>query len=116
MASTKSAKKTDKQAKFAVIMTGGKQYQVSVGDAISVEKLNSVAGDKVKFDKVMLVDDGSTTQIGAPYLVGAVVEASVISEKKGKKVVGATYKAKSNRRKKYGHRQILATVKIDKIS
>ncbi|HEY4504801.1 MAG TPA: 50S ribosomal protein L21 [Candidatus Paceibacterota bacterium] len=106
----------EKQAKFAVILTGGKQYQVSEGDTISVEKLGTPAGKKVTFDKVMLVDDGNTTQIGTPYLAGATVVASVVSEKKSKKVLGATYKAKSNRRKKYGHRQILATVKIEKIS
>ena len=103
-------------AKFAVIQTGGKQYRVSEGDSISVEKLGVPAGDKVTFDKVLLVDDGSTTQIGVPYLDGASVDGEVVSEKKGKKVVGAKYKAKSNRRTKYGHRQILANVKIISIS
>ncbi len=107
---------TEKQTKFAVIMTGGKQYQVAEGDTISVEKLGVAEGDSVVFDKVMLVEDGSTTQIGAPFLEGASVEAKVISEKKGKKVVGANYKAKSNRRTKYGHRQTLTKVSIGKIS
>lgn len=108
--------KLDRWARFAVIATGGKQYRVSEGDKISVEKLGSVAGNKIIFDKVMLVDDGHTTQIGTPYLNNVAVEAFVISEKKGKKVVGATYKAKSNRRKKYGHRQTLTTLRIEKIN
>jgi large subunit ribosomal protein L21 len=107
---------SEKQAKFAVIMTGGKQYQVSEGDVLNVERLGMTEGENIKFDKVMLVDDGSTTQIGTPFLEGAVVEASVISEVKARKVVGATYKAKSNRRKKYGHRQSLTKIKIEKIA
>ena len=102
--------------KFAVIHTGGKQYQVSAGDTIVVEKLNIAAGEKVTFDKVLMVDDGSTTQIGAPYLDGAKVMGEIISEKRGKRVLGMKYKAKSNRQTKYGHRQTMATVKIVSIS
>lgn len=106
---------TVKQPKFAVIATGGKQYRVSEGDTISVEKLGSLAGEAVNFDKVLLVDDGSTTQIGAPYLDGASVEGTVVVEKKDKKVLGMKYKAKSNYRIKYGHRQIKTEVKITSI-
>ena len=103
--------------KYAVIQTGGKQYRVSEGDTIVVEKLSSLLspikeGDKVIFDKVLLTDDGTATQVGAPYLVGATVEGSLVSEKKGKKVLGMKYKAKSNYRVKYGHRQVEAKVKI----
>jgi len=109
-------------AKYAVIQTGGKQYHVSEGDTIFVEKFSrqssgqvGAEGEKVTFDKVLLTDDGSITQIGAPYLEGASVEGMLISEKKGKKVLGVKYKAKSNRRTKYGHRQIQARVKITAI-
>ena len=103
--------------KFAVIQTGGKQYKISEGDTIIVEKLSSFAnqikeGDKVSFDNVLLIDDNNTTQIGTPYLDGRVVECVLVSEKKGKKVMGMKYKAKSNRSTKYGHRQIHAKVKI----
>ena len=103
--------------KFAVIQTGGKQYKISEGDTVIIEKLSSFAnqikeGDKVSFDKVLLIDDNNITQIGTPYLDGRVVEGVLVSEKKGKKVEGVKYKAKSNRRVKYGHRQIHAKVKI----
>ncbi len=106
--------------KYAVILTGGKQYQVSEGDTVTIEKLSKTGavvaeGDKVTFDKVLLVDDGSTTQIGAPYLDGALVTGTLVSEKKGKKVLGMKYKAKSNRHTKYGHRQVEAKVKITSI-
>ncbi len=106
---------TAKQAKFAVIATGGKQYRVSEGDTISVEKLGLKVGGKVTFDKIIMVDDGSTTQIGAPYLAGATVTGELLSEKKGDKVLGMKYKAKSNYKVKYGHRQIKAEVKITAI-
>lgn len=99
-------------AKFAVIHTGGKQYQVAEGDTIKVEKLGLEAGKKVTFDKVILVDDANTTQVGAPYLEGAKVTGEVVSEKRGARVLGMKYKAKSNRRTKYGHRQTMTTVKI----
>ena len=101
--------------KFAVIQTGGKQYRVREGEIFEIEKLGKPVGDKVTFDKVLMLEDGTTTQIGTPYLEGVKVEASVVSEKKGKKVLGVRYKAKSNRRTKYGHRQIMTKVKIEKI-
>lgn len=106
--------------KFAVIQTGGKQYRVSEGETIYVEKLSSLInpikdGDTVIFDQVLLTDDGANVQIGVPYLTGAKIEGVLVSEKKGKKVMGIKYKAKSNYRVKYGHRQIQAKVKISKI-
>ena len=102
-------------SKYAVIATGGKQYRVSVGDTILVERLPKSEG-KIIIDKVLLVDDGNTAQIGTPYLVGAKVTADLLSEKKTKKVSGVNYKAKSNRRTKYGHRQILTQIKITDIT
>lgn len=102
---------------FAVIETGGKQYKVSAGDTIRVEKLSGAhkAGDKVVFDKVLLVDDGKNTTIGTPYISGAAVEATFEAEGRGKKVLVMKYKAKSNYMKRNGHRQPYAEVKISKI-
>jgi len=102
---------------FAVIHTGGKQYKVSVGDSIKIEKLKGdfTAGDKVVFDKVLLVDNGSDTSIGSPYIDGAKVEA--IFEKSGRapKVTVIRYKQKSRYFKKNGHKQPYVQVKISAI-
>ncbi len=102
---------------FAVIKTGGKQYKVSKGDSIKVEKLSDSAkiGDKISFDSVLLVDNGKDTTIGAPFIKGAKVEATI--EKIGKlpTVTVIHYKQKSRYFKKNGHRQPYFQVKIDSI-
>lgn len=100
--------------KFAVIETGGKQYKVASGDTIVIEKLagNYNEGDKVVFDKVLLVEDEKGTKIGAPYLEGETVEGTLAEEGKGKKVSVIRYKRKVRYRKKYGHRQPYAKVTI----
>ncbi len=107
----------EKSAEFAVIETGGKQYMVSVGDVLEVELLGKDLkdGDKVEFDKVLMVDNGSDTTIGEPYIKGAKVKATFQGEKKGKKIVIVRYKAKSNRDRKIGHRQKYSQVKIDSL-
>lgn len=113
--------KVEKVAKesgtFAVIETGGKQYRVWEGDTIRVEKLqNSKEGEKVTFDKVLLVDDGNgVTDIGTPYISGAKVLGSVVEVGRGQKVVVIKYKQKSRYFKKNGHRQPFTKVKIEKI-
>ena len=73
---------------FAIIQTGGKQYKVAEGDVISIEKLPEAdkKGGKVVFDKVLLLDDGTKTEVGTPYISGAKIEASVEEEGRGKKV------------------------------
>ena len=102
---------------FAVIKTGGKQYKVSKGTSITIEKLSDTAkvGDKVAFDEVLLVDDGKNTTIGMPFIKGAKVEATI--EKMGKlpTVTVMHYKQKSRYFKKNGHRQPYVQVKIDTI-
>lgn len=110
------AKKADNN-EFAVIETGGKQYMVSVGDVVDVELLagDLKEGDKVEFDKVLLVDDGKDATIGTPYINGAKVVATFEKESKGKKLTIVRYKAKSNRDRRIGHRQHYARVKIDSI-
>ncbi len=102
---------------FAVIKTGGKQYKVSKGDSIKIEKLSddAKAGDKVTFDKVLLVDNGSDTTIGTPYISGAKVEATIEEIGKLPTVTVIHYKQKSRYFKKNGHRQPYFQVKIDSI-
>ena len=102
---------------FAVIQTGGKQYKVSKGDSLKIEKLSDTAkvGDKVVFEEVLLVDNGKDTTIGTPYISGAKVEATV--EKIGKlpTITVIHYKQKSRYFKKNGHRQPYFQVKISNI-
>ncbi len=99
---------------YAVIATGGKQYKVSEGDVIRVEKLGVNVGESYTFDQVLIVNDGEM-KIGNPTVEGAVVKASVVSEGRDKKVIVYRYKRKSGYHKKNGHRQSYTEVKIDKI-
>ena len=103
---------------FAVIQTGGKQYTVSKGDVISIEKLSDTQkeGDKVVFDKVLLVDDGKDTTIGTPFIPKASVKATVTTIGRLAKVTVVHYKQKSRYFKKNGHRQPFVQVKIDSLS
>lgn len=102
----------------AVIKTGGKQFVVSKGDKITIEKLpgEHKKGDSVVFDTVLMVDDGKDTTIGTPAIKGASVAATVLSVGKAKKVEVVKYKAKSRYLKRRGHRQPFVKVQIDKIS
>ena len=100
---------------YAVIATGGKQYKVSEGDIIRVEKLGAEADEKVTFDNVLLVSD-SDVKVGNPTVAGANVEATVLSNGRAKKVIVYKYKRKSGYHKKNGHRQAYTEVKIDKIN
>lgn len=101
--------------KYAVIAACGKQYKVSEGDVIKVEKLGAADGETVTFDKVLLVSDGETV-IGNPTIAGASVTASVVCEGKDKKVVVYKYKRKTGYHKKNGHRQLFTKVKIESIN
>jgi large subunit ribosomal protein L21 len=100
----------------AIIVTGGKQYTVSEGDVLFVEKLGVEAEETVKFDTVLAVLDGENTKIGAPVVEGAVVEAKVVKNGKGKKIHVLRYKAKKGEKKKIGHRQPYTKVEITKIA
>ena len=100
---------------YAVIATGGKQYKVSEGDVIRVEKLGAEADEKVTFDQVLLVSD-SDVKVGNPTVADASVEATVLSNGKAKKVIVYKYKRKTGYHKKNGHRQAYTEVKIDKIN
>lgn len=100
---------------YAIIATGGKQYKVSEGDIINVEKLGAAAGETVTFDQVLAVNNGSLV-VGAPTVANATVTASVVKEGKGKKIIVYKYKRKTGYHKKNGHRQLFTQVKIDKIN
>ncbi|KRN32472.1 50S ribosomal protein L21 [Weissella halotolerans] len=99
-------------AAYAIIETGGKQYKVTPGDVIYVEKLENAEGDKVVFDKVVFADG----KIGAPYVEGASVSGTVQKQGKQKKVVTFKYKPKKGSHSKQGHRQPYTKVVIDAIA
>ena len=101
---------------YAVIETGGKQYKVTEGDVIFVEKLDVEAGAEVSFDKVLLVGEGNDVKVGAPVVDGATVSGKVIKNDKAKKVVVYKYKPKKGYHKKHGHRQPYTKVEISKIN
>ena len=100
----------------AIIETGGKQYKVAEGDTIFVGKLPNEAGDAIVFDKVLAVIDGETVTFGTPVVEGAKVDASVVKNGKGKKVLVFKYKPKKGYHKRQGHRQPYTKVTIGKIS
>ncbi len=99
---------------YAIIETGGKQYKVSEGDEIKVEKLEANVGDSVTFDKVVAVSDGSLKVAGD--VAGSSVKATVLDQGRGRKVIVYKYKAKSGYHKKNGHRQPFTKVRIDSIN
>ena len=112
----KNKKTTTENSEFAVIETGGKQYMVSVGDVLEVELLGELKeGDAVVFDKVLMVDNGSDTTIGMPYIDGAKVKATYQKLTKGPKITIVRYQQKSNRDRRIGHRQKYAQVKIESL-
>jgi large subunit ribosomal protein L21 len=100
---------------YAIIQTGGKQYRVSEGDVVSIEKLTAAEGEEVVFDQVLTVVSDSDIKIGKPVVEGAKVTAKVVEHGKGKKILIFKYKAKSNYRKRQGHRQPYTKVEISKI-
>ena len=106
---------------FAVIQTGGKQYIVKPGDIIKIEKLSGYddkrpeKGAIILFNEVLLVDDGSSTTVGTPFISGASVVATLIEEGRSKKVITQKYKPKTRYRKRTGHRQPYSSVKIESI-
>ena len=100
----------------AIIETGGKQYKVAEGDTLFIEKLPVEAGEAVTFDKVLAVIDGENVTVGTPVVEGAKVDASVVKNGKGKKIIVFKYKPKKGYRRKQGHRQPYTKVTIGKIS
>ena len=99
----------------AIIVTGGKQYKVSEGDTLFIEKLPVEAGDNVTFDQVLAIVDGEKATFGAPVVEGAKVEASVVKNGKGKKIRVLKYKPKRGYKRTQGHRQPYTKVTVSKI-
>jgi large subunit ribosomal protein L21 len=101
---------------YAVIQTGGKQYRVSEGDVIDVEKLAADEGADVEFDRVLMVGEGEDVKLGTPYLDGGKVTATVESQFRGDKIRIIKFKRRKHYRKQQGHRQYLTKVRITGIS
>ena len=100
---------------FAVVEINKKQYLVEKGDTLEVQRIKDQK-DKAVFDKVLLLSDGKKVKIGTPYVDKAKVEAQIVEEKKGKKVIVYKYKRRKKYRIKRGHRQIYTTIKITRIA
>lgn len=100
---------------YAIVETGGKQYKVTEGDIIRVEKLAAEAGEKVELDKVLVLGEGADIKVGTPYIEGAKVVGEIVENGKGQKVIIFKYKAKKDYRKKQGHRQPYTMIKIESL-
>ncbi len=101
---------------YAVILTGGKQYRVKEGDVFSVEKLGLAPGRKAQFDRVLLIEDGETIQVGTPYLDNAMVLGLILENFRDEKVIVFKKKRRKQFRRTRGHRQQLTKVRITKIA
>ncbi|MEK9154745.1 MAG: 50S ribosomal protein L21 [Patescibacteria group bacterium] len=101
---------------FIIIETGGKQYKVSPGQKIKIEKIDGEEGASVIFDKVLLIADKENVKIGAPYVNGAKAEAKILKQARDKKKIVFRYHSKTRYRKKKGHRQHYTEAEIVKIS
>jgi large subunit ribosomal protein L21 len=100
---------------YAIIQTGGKQYKVTEGEMVKVEKLEAEAGDKVVLDQVLMIKDDNGTKVGNPLVEGAKITAAVLEQGRGKKITVYKYKRRKNERKKQGHRQAYTRLLIEKI-
>jgi large subunit ribosomal protein L21 len=101
---------------YAVVSTGGKQYRVKEGDILRIEKVPGAVGDSFSFDRVLLVSNGEQLTIGEPTVPNAMVNARIVRQGKGKKVLVFKYKRRKRYRKKQGHRQPFTEVQVDNIS
>lgn len=101
---------------YAVIKSGGRQYRVSQGEKLRVEKLNGNKGDKVSISEVLLVGEGADIKIGQPTVSGAKVEATIVAQDRGKKLIVFKFRRRKNYRRKQGHRQPYTELLIDSIT
>ena len=100
---------------YAIVETGGKQYKVSQGDTILVEKLEVEKGSSLNLEKVLLMNDGGKVQIGTPYLTGSKIVCEVLGDTKGEKAISFKYRRRKGYRKKIGHRQKLTCLKVKEL-
>lgn len=105
-----------KKDRFAIIRTGGKQYRVETDDVIDVELLGTEVGNKVTFDEVLFIGEGSSPKIGDPIVKGASVKGEIIDESAGPKVSSMKYKPRQRQIRRFGHRQHYSRVKITDIT
>ncbi|MFK5892452.1 MAG: 50S ribosomal protein L21 [Pseudomonadota bacterium] len=101
---------------YAVIKTGGKQYKVSEGETLKIEKLNAEAGTSIDLNEVLMVADGDDVKIGTPFLDGGKVSATIESHGRHKKIRIIKFKRRKHYRRQMGHRQDFTEIKIEKIS
>jgi large subunit ribosomal protein L21 len=101
---------------YAIVATGGKQYRVKEGEKLRVEKLSAEAGDTVELDKVLMVGEGDDVKIGAPYLEGAKVTATVAANGRADKVKIIKFRRRKHHRKQMGHRQSYTEIEITGIT
>lgn len=102
---------------YAIMATGGKQYKVKIDDVIEIERLEGEAGDKITFDEVLAVgEEGGELKVGTPKLENAAVEAEVVDQLRGPKLIAFKMKRRKGYRRKVGHRQELTSVKISAIN
>ena len=100
---------------YAIIKTGGKQYRISPGDVLRVERLPGERGDEVILDQVLLVTDGDAVRVGQPLVPNATVRTEILRQGKGKKVLIFKKKRRKNYRRKQGHRQLFTALQIQEI-
>ncbi|HHW18245.1 MAG TPA: 50S ribosomal protein L21 [Firmicutes bacterium] len=100
---------------YAILETGGKQYRVSPGSTLRIEKIDGQRGDTCTFEKVLAISTDGSLKVGNPYVEGARVRGTIVRQGKARKILVFKYKAKSNYRRRYGHRQHFTEVRIDSI-
>jgi large subunit ribosomal protein L21 len=101
---------------YAVIATGGKQYRITEGQLVRIEKLAGAAGDKVVFDQVLMVGAGADSKVGTPTVAKATVEAEITGQGRARKIVVFKFKRRKNERRKHGHRQPFTQLRITRIN
>jgi large subunit ribosomal protein L21 len=101
--------------KYAIVEDGGKQYRAVIGESIEVDRYPLEVGEEIDMDKVLLISDGENVKVGTPFIKGAKIQATVLAQVKGPKVVIFRYKPKERIRTKTGHRQQYTKVRIDAI-
>jgi large subunit ribosomal protein L21 len=101
---------------YAILETGGRQYRVSTGDKLEIERLTTEAGKEITFDRVLMVNNDGSVRVGTPTVAGATVTADVVEHKRGDKVIVFKFKRRKGYHKKQGHRQELTVVQIKSIN
>ncbi len=101
---------------YAVIITGGKQYRVTPGETLKIEKLEQAEGATVEFDRVLMVADGADVKLGTPYLTGGKVSATIMSHGRHKKIHIIKFRRRKHHMKRQGHRQYYTEVQITGVS